>query len=135
AGVVALDAAGRIATMNRAAYRILGLPEDRPVAALPAREALGRDDLQPLVEEIEDLPGGEAVSHVRELQLTIEGGPVNPAVNVSARRDAEGRFQGALIVIEDLMPVIRSQSTAAWREVARRIAHEIKNPLTPIQLS
>ena len=65
AGVVSLDASGKVATMNRAAYQILGLPQDRPVEGLPVREALGRDDLHPLVDEIDVLPGGEAVSHVR----------------------------------------------------------------------
>ena len=64
------------------------------------------------------------------------GAPVHLAVeSFRARSDAEGRFQGVLIVMEDLTPLIRAQRTAAWREVARRIAHEIKNPLTPIQLS
>src|SRR5207244_5478078 len=85
--------------------------------------------------QIEDLQRGEATSQVQELEYSIDGRPVHLAANLSTRRDAEGRFQGALIVMEDLTPLIRSQKTAAWREVARRIAHEIKNPLTPIQLS
>lgn len=135
AGVISLDARGTITTMNRAAYRILGLSPDRPCSGMPAGEALRGEALSPLAHEIEDLPEGEIVSQVREFQLEIEGRPVNLAANLSARRDAGGRFQGALIVIEDLTPVIRAQKTAAWREVARRIAHEIKNPLTPIQLS
>jgi two-component system nitrogen regulation sensor histidine kinase NtrY len=88
-----------------------------------------------LLHEIEDVSRGEAPSHVREFEFTVEGRPVHLAVNVSASRDADGLFQGALIVMEDLTPLIRAQRTAAWREVARRIAHEIKNPLTPIQLS
>src|SRR4030095_11689916 len=68
-------------------------------------------------------------------EFSVQGRPVHLAANLVARRDVEGRFQGALIVMEDLTPLIRAQRTAAWREVARRIAHEIKNPLTPIQLS
>src|SRR5439155_17186663 len=62
---------------------------------LPASEAFAGDDLLPLVHEIEDLPLGEAVSHVREFELQIGGRPVNLAANLSARRDAEGRVQVA----------------------------------------
>ena len=48
---------------------------------------------------------------------------------------AEGDYEGSVLVLDDVTPLIRTQKVAAWREVARRLAHEIKNPLTPIQLS
>lgn len=135
AAVISLDERGRVTTMNRAAYRILRLDPARPAAGLRASEVFDREELRPLVNEIEDLPLGEAPAHVQEFEFSVQGRAVHLAANLSARRDAEGRFQGALIVMEDLTPLIRAQRTAAWREVARRIAHEIKNPLTPIQLS
>ena len=50
-------------------------------------------------------------------------------------RDENGEFMGTVVVFDDLTQLIKAQRMAAWREVARRIAHEIKNPLTPIQLS
>jgi two-component system nitrogen regulation sensor histidine kinase NtrY len=135
AGVLSLDAEGRITTMNRAAHRLLALDPARPRTGLTPRDVFLDETLRPLVHAIEDLPKNEAVSQVREVELLIEGRPVHLAVNLSTRRDAGGRLQGALVVIEDLTPLFRAQRTAAWREVARRIAHEIKNPLTPIQLS
>ena len=135
AAVISLDERGRVTTMNRAAYRILRLDPARHAAGLRAAEVFDREELRPLVNEIEDLPLGEAPAHVQEFEFSAQGRPVHLAANLVARRDAEGRFQGALIVMEDLTPLIRAQRTAAWREVARRIAHEIKNPLTPIQLS
>ena len=49
--------------------------------------------------------------------------------------DADGGYDGTVLVVDDVTPLIRAQKVAAWREVARRLAHEIKNPLTPIQLS
>ena len=135
AGVISLSADGLIETMNRAAYSILGLSAGRPRSGLSPAEAFQGEDLAFLVDEMESLPAAEAVSHVREIQIRVEGRIANLAATFSARRDPAGRYQGALIVLEDLTPVIRSQRTAAWREVARRLAHEIKNPLTPIQLS
>lgn len=135
AAVISVDGRGHVTTMNREAYRILKLDPDRPNIGLRAGEVLSGDEMRPLVEEIENLPRQDAPSHVQEFELSVEGRPLHLAARISSRRDPEGRYQGALIVMEDLTPLIRAQKTAAWREVARRIAHEIKNPLTPIQLS
>jgi len=135
-GVISLDRDGRITTMNRAAHRILGLPRRTEVLGQPATLLLeGNPGLAPL---------GEAVSRVndksdrtleRELQFTIDGRAVSAAAHLSSLDDGRGGYLGMLIVLEDLTQLIKAQRVAAWREVARRIAHEIKNPLTPIQLS
>jgi two-component system nitrogen regulation sensor histidine kinase NtrY len=69
------------------------------------------------------------------MTLNIEGASRTLAVSISVLADGRGGPPGLLIVFEDLTPLMRAQRVAAWREVARRLAHEIKNPLTPIQLS
>jgi two-component system nitrogen regulation sensor histidine kinase NtrY len=71
----------------------------------------------------------------RDLSLPQSPGALNLSVQISPLRGASGEQLGTLIMVEDLTELLRAQKAAAWREVARRIAHEIKNPLTPIQLS
>ncbi len=138
AGVIALDPEGLITSLNRAAARLLGLPPtpagEDPVGRT-ARGAFASAALTPLVELIEQGAGAGGVSDTRELTLAPAGRSVTLAATVSPYRDAEGRPLGALVVLEDLTQLIRGQKSAAWREAARRVAHEIRNPLTPIQLS
>src|SRR5204862_5360727 len=71
----------------------------------------------------------------REIHLRLDRRTVDLAVSFTALRDATEGYLGLILVLEDLSNLIKAQKVAAWREVARRIAHEIKNPLTPIQLS
>ena len=70
----------------------------------------------------------------QQMELDLEGRRAFMALTVSSVQARHGRV-GSVLVLEDLAEVLRSQRSAAWQEVARRIAHEIKNPLTPIQLS
>ena len=70
----------------------------------------------------------------QQMELDLGGRRAFMALTVSSVKARHGRV-GSVLVLEDLAEVVRSQRTAAWQEVARRIAHEIKNPLTPIQLS
>jgi two-component system nitrogen regulation sensor histidine kinase NtrY len=71
----------------------------------------------------------------RQLTLNLEGKSLSLLINLTTLRDEEGNSLGVVAVFDDLTQLIKAQRMAAWREVARRIAHEIKNPLTPIQLS
>ena len=129
--VLSLDPQGRVTTANPAVARILGVD---PVADLEARGQLRIPGLEPLAELLErELP--PAGNGVRcELALTRDGATRNVAVQLSPLRGAAGEHLGTLLIVEDLTELLRAQRIAAWREVARRIAHEIKNPLTPIQL-
>jgi two-component system nitrogen regulation sensor histidine kinase NtrY len=130
-GVISLDAQGRISTMNGAAMRLLGANGSN--LGRPAREVLSREDLRPLlplVEAIEQRTGGGIV---QEITLAREGREINLAA-ASTVLPGDG-LEGAVLVLDDVTPLIRAQRVAAWRDVARRLAHEIKNPLTPIQLS
>ncbi|PYT05780.1 MAG: hypothetical protein DMF49_13095 [Acidobacteria bacterium] len=136
AGVISLDPDGRITTLNRAAYRLLGLEAGREIRGKPLAEAFSDAALGPLVEMLRDTAGAEGIRATRELTLAAGGRTVNLACIVSNFRGGQnGRSLGALVVLEDLTLLIRAQKSAAWREAARRIAHEIKNPLTPIRLS
>ncbi len=129
-GVVSLDAGGRITTINGAAMRLLGL--DGSVVGQPATAVFGREDLRALT----PLFGrGAASGALDEITLARPDGEVHLAAAATALVGADGTAEGAVLVLDDVTPLIRTQRVAAWRDVARRLAHEIKNPLTPIQLS
>ncbi|HEX3183604.1 MAG TPA: ATP-binding protein [Pyrinomonadaceae bacterium] len=136
-GVVSVDENDRVTTLNHSAARMLGLVdriEDNP-------------QLQGLI-ALEDwlvvdrlLRRARRIGHATE-QTQLESGAVNGgggalpvAMAATAMRDSKGPRPGVVLVIEDLSELLAAQRAAAWSEVARRMAHEIKNPLTPIQLS
>ncbi len=70
----------------------------------------------------------------QDVSVTLEGREVHLAVMTTPLRRDDGTTDGMVVVFDDVSPLVRAQKAAAWREVARRLAHEIKNPLTPIQL-
>ena len=133
-GVVSLGADGRIETINGAALRLLEVDRSvigsRAEDSVPARGSAAararsshrparRRRRQPAARKSRSLREG------RELHLAAAATPL--------LRD-DGSAGGAVLVFDDVTPLIRTQRVAAWRDVARRLAHEIKNPLTPIQL-
>jgi len=135
AGVIATDARGRVSTMNRAAARLLEAEVDtaagRLVTTVFAGEAHAelRAQLAALVDGCED---------AIERQLTLEradGGERVVLMTGTRLADEAGAPQGVVLFLEDVTHLLRVERMEAWREVARRIAHEIKNPLTPIQLA
>ena len=132
-GVVSVDAAGAISTINSAAARLLNL--DRHSIGQPALAALDRPDLQAIGAMLAGAGRGKTEPGVQEIAIAREGRELHLAVVVTALAGGAGASEGAVLVFDDVTPLIRAQKVAAWREVARRLAHEIKNPLTPIQLS
>jgi len=132
-GVVSVDALGRIRTANSAAVRLLGI--DASVAGQPASEAFGGSELKPLAEVIDEALRSRDDVHPRDVSLTRAGRELHLAIMATPLRGEDGGSEGVVLVFDDVTPLIRTQKVAAWREVARRLAHEIKNPLTPIQLS
>jgi two-component system nitrogen regulation sensor histidine kinase NtrY len=132
-GVVSVDRAGAITTINSAAARLLGL--DPQVVGQPALMAFNRQDLEPFGRLLARTAraGTEPTAH--EIALARDGQEWHLAAVAAALVDDSGAPDGVVLVIDDVTPLIRAQKVAAWREVARRLAHEIKNPLTPIQLS
>src|SRR6185503_8392003 len=119
--VISVDADLRVNKVNRAARTIF--PSQN---ASSLEEIFGQD-----VDAIHELlRSANTNSITRELEFNMPGRPAHTAVTV-----IQLTAGGFVLVIEDLTEVVRAQKASAWREVARRLAHEIKNPLTPIQLS
>ena len=132
-GVISVDSEGRIRTWNSAATRLLGI--DSRVDGLRASAVFGSPELEPLERLLTDHGSRRDESMPQEVSISRDGRELHLLVMVTPLRRAEGRADGVVIVFDDVSPLIRAQKVAAWREVARRLAHEIKNPLTPIQLS
>lgn len=136
-GVISIDAARRVTLANAAFSRMFYLERVQYVSPaslvnLPLREVVPAEvlaDLEPLLRRA-DRMGITAAT----MELALPRAKLNVAVTVSTlSHTAEGL--GYVLVFEDLSDLLRAQKQAAWREVARRVAHEIKNPLTPIALS
>ena len=135
-GVVSVDEDDRVTTLNRSAARMLGLM-DRVEENPPLQALIDIEDWL-VVDRL--LRRARRIGHATE-QTQLEsgtkngGGPLPVAMTATAMRDSKGPRPGVVLVIEDLSELLAAQRAAAWSEVARRMAHEIKNPLTPIQLS
>jgi len=132
AGVVSIDSQGRIFTCNGAALNMLRQRE-QDVVGRPFEEAWGDPDRKRLAAAVREVGRGGHGS--KEIHLSLGGEWKTFELKVTALRDATGTLQGGVVVIEDLTELIKAQQLAAWNEAARRIAHEIKNPLTPIRLA
>jgi two-component system nitrogen regulation sensor histidine kinase NtrY len=133
-GVVSLDPAGRITTINGAAERMLGIPE-HTAQGLSASVVLRRPDyaeISALIARMARLGEGTVE---REVHLRRDGQAITLLASATALKGPDEADMGMVLVFDDLTELLKAQRLAAWREVAQRIAHEIKNPLTPIQLS
>jgi two-component system, NtrC family, nitrogen regulation sensor histidine kinase NtrY len=135
AGVSSLDSESRVTTMNRSAANLLGLRyEEVAGKRLPEVLPAGFQDLWISIESVLSGKGRETVFKYLNIEGT-EGRPLSLLVTITPLYDATSRYQGLVLVLDDISHLIKAQREVAWREVARRIAHEIKNPLTPIKLS
>ncbi|MBI6629040.1 sensor histidine kinase NtrY-like [Pontibaca salina] len=127
-GVVGLDPDGRVSFVNRSAHRLLGWSGDGDSVmlsvAVPEFGAL-----------FETLKRGGSSRVQDEIKVTRQGRLENLLVQMAPRRAEDGALEGYVVVFDDVTDLVSAQRMAAWGDVARRIAHEIKNPLTPIQLS
>jgi len=128
-GVIGLDPDTRVSFVNRSAQDILALPGGEAEAA-PLAVAV--PEFVPLLERMED---GARETVQGEVKLSRGRSIENLLVRISNRRSAAGEAEGFVIAFDDVTDLVSAQRMAAWGDVARRIAHEIKNPLTPIQLS
>ena len=134
AGVMSADSQGRIFTLNKSAEKMLGLGA-AGVIGRDYREALDRPHLRHLKDLFEDKSLLTRGSMKRQTNLSIGNRTLTLIVSLNVLRDEKDRYLGLVAVFDDLTELERAQRMAAWREVARRIAHEVKNPLTPISLS
>jgi two-component system nitrogen regulation sensor histidine kinase NtrY len=132
-GVVSVGADGRVSTINSAAARLLEV--DPGIVGAPVDQVLGREDLLPLAALVRSVTAGSAKPAAQEIALARDGREIHLAAAATALQGEAGAREGTVLVFDDVTPLVRTQRVAAWRDVARRLAHEIKNPLTPIQLS
>ncbi len=134
AGIISVDRFGRITTANKSAEKLLRFQASNvigkdfrsviPVSYLPTIKGL-----------LKDLFQSDKNSIRQQLSLPFGSDKITLLVNLTTLKDEQDNFMGTVVVFDDLTGLVKAQRMAAWREVARRIAHEIKNPLTPIQLS
>jgi two-component system nitrogen regulation sensor histidine kinase NtrY len=132
-GVLVVDHEGTVSAVNAAACRLLDV--DASIVGSGVAGVLrgaGREDIRSLVER---LLSGRAARQERDVVIPSRQRDRHLAVTVVPLPGPLGSPPGAVVVLDDLTPLIRAQKVAAWGEVARKLAHEIKNPLTPIQLS
>lgn len=127
-GVVGLNAEGQVTFVNRSARRLLDV--DHELEARPLSVAV--PEFGPLLETLQ----AEGREVVQEQVNIIRGGKQEALLaRLSTRKSEEGLLEGYVVAFDDVTDLVSAQRLAAWGDVARRIAHEIKNPLTPIQLS
>jgi two-component system, NtrC family, nitrogen regulation sensor histidine kinase NtrY len=136
AGVVSVDAEGRISTINPSAQRYLGIPAGTGLLGQKLSDVVHRPELTQVIDELSGaLRPGVRESIRRQVQVPLDDDVATLFVTLTVMHDEADEVLGTVVVFDDYTQLVKVQRMAAWREVARRIAHEIKNPLTPIQLS
>ena len=133
-GVIVIDRVGRIVMINKVAERLLGIKTEK-VLGMPYKEVVREEHyeaVRALSRDVGETPGRQVE---RQVDIAVAGKTITLRVSVTALHDDRGEYTGLVVAFDDLSQAMRLQKVMAWREVARRIAHEIRNPLTPIQLS
>jgi two-component system nitrogen regulation sensor histidine kinase NtrY len=133
-GVLSIDVHAAITTFNHSAERILGVGADE-VRTRPVFEVFKENQFHLFQEAYDRILVDGRDSLTLEGQMDVQGKLLTIGLNLSRMRNESGKDLGFVLVFEDRTELIKAQKTAAWQEVAQRIAHEIKNPLTPIQLA
>jgi two-component system nitrogen regulation sensor histidine kinase NtrY len=134
AGVISIDKEGNISTINKSAERMLGIEGDK-VLGKRYREVLNPEYREVAKEWIREINSTRKDTIEKQVTVNSKGQTLTLLVHITVLRSETGSFIGIVAIFDDLTQLVKAQRVAAWREVARRIAHEIKNPLTPIQLS
>lgn len=134
AGVISVDRQGRITTINKSAEKLLKIMPGK-VLGQHFRQVLQAEHLVIINDLLRQLAKSGKDSIHKQMTIPLEDNKLTLLLNLTTLRDENGEFIGTVVVFDDLTHMIKAQRMAAWREVARRIAHEIKNPLTPIRLS
>ncbi|MEE9258281.1 MAG: ATP-binding protein [Nitrospinaceae bacterium] len=134
AGVISLDKKGRITTLNTAAKRLLEA-EDKEIIGFNYKDAFDPSFHEPIRNMIKKMNEDRKENHEEQVDLTVGETNLTLLANIKFMRDDRKKYLGLLLVFEDITQLIQAQKIAAWQEVAQGIAHEIKNPLTPIQLN
>ena len=129
AGVIALDIEHRITLHNRTALSLLGVAEEQTISGRPLAELL--PEVASLLREAEIRP-----ERIAETNATIQRGETRVTLHVRVTAECfHDAIERYIVTLDDITVLVNAQRSAAWADVARRVAHEIKNPLTPITLS
>lgn len=134
AGVISVDKHGILTTINKSAERLMNIDANE-VMGKHFREVLRPAQLDIVNGILRDLIVGKQNTISKQVTIPAQDTKLTLQVYLSLLKDENDEFMGTVVVFDDLTHLIKAQRMAAWREVARRIAHEIKNPLTPIKLS
>jgi two-component system nitrogen regulation sensor histidine kinase NtrY len=134
AGVISIDNHGRVTTINKAAAELLELSVAHCLGRL-YRQVFDVSYLKPFLDLIRTMHTDHTNSRQEQRQVVVKGKSLTLLVSLTFLKDSHNNSLGIVVVFDDLTALIKAQKTAAWHEVARGLAHEIKNPLTPIQLS
>jgi two-component system nitrogen regulation sensor histidine kinase NtrY len=134
AGVISLDGQGRINTFNKAAESILGIESSQVMGSSPVTLLYGEfaHMVQEVLTQLQEIPSSQ---WQRQVDIKVGDADIRLLVNAVVLHRENGEDSGVVAVFEDITELEKIQRMEAWKEVARRIAHEIKNPLTPIKLS
>jgi len=134
AGVVSVDKKGHVTTFNKAAEKILGVTAVEVFGA-SYKDAFDPSFQGPIKKMIRRMNEEHRGSLEEQIELRVVEDNLTLLVNIQVLKDPSDKYLGLVIVFENLTQMIKTQKIAAWKEVAQGIAHEIKNPLTPIQLN
>ena len=134
AGVISMDTEGRITTISKSAEDMLHLSVDA-MLNVSYRDLLTGEQLKLAEEILENLVRSTKGAIETTVRITIGEQPRSFLLHINSLKDGQGHPLGMVLVFDDLTELEKAQRLAAWREVARRIAHEVKNPLTPIALA
>ncbi len=133
-GVISVDKKGIVSTVNRHAADLLKIKPEQYIGR-PVRELLTSEYFRLFAELLKSMQEYRLETIRREITVNVDGESLPLSLNLSILKDSEGEEIGKVLVFDDLSPIVSAQRAVAWTEVARRIAHEIKNPLTPIKLA
>jgi len=133
-GVIFFNADNHVETANNAALELLSI-DRQSLVGLSFLKLLKRLKSDKLFDMAKRLIENRAGSIKEDIRTYIDGRPMDFRIYITVMNDSQGRFMGTLVVFDNLTDVVMQQRISAWQEVARRIAHEIKNPLTPIILA
>jgi two-component system nitrogen regulation sensor histidine kinase NtrY len=133
-GVITLDAKGNITTINPSAREMLALEGKNPIGK-SFQEVLNEYKYGEIVKNIAWGMKNKYRLAEKEIHIISNGQTTTVALALSPLQQSDGDFSGMIVVFDNLTQLIKAQKMATWKEVAQRVAHEIKNPLTPIQLS
>ncbi|MBC7465673.1 MAG: HAMP domain-containing protein [Bdellovibrio sp.] len=134
AGVISVDMNGLVTTMNRRAGELL---QTDPLEFIGKhiRSSMNEDNYKLFTSIVKSMHENNLITLQKEIRIQINQETIPLSIHISILKNEQQQDIGRIMVFDDMTPIVNAQRAAAWTEVARRIAHEIKNPLTPIRLA